>query len=121
MTFREQGPERRLRTEVETALYRVAQEALANIARHADASDVEVSVEYRPDAVVIEIIDDGRGFDPHTATALAADLSGRGLGLLGMRERIALCEGEIKVESEPEKGTRVWVRVPTPLAGEVAA
>ena len=107
------GEERRLPGEIETALYRVAQEALTNIARHADASDVEVTVAYHPDYVAIEVADDGKGFDPAVMTA-DADMSGRGLGLLGMRERVELCEGEIAIESEPGQGTRVKVRVPIP-------
>jgi signal transduction histidine kinase len=106
------GAERRLPGEVETALYRVAQEALTNIARHADASDVEVTVTYQEETVAIEIIDDGKGFDPAVMTA--DDLSGRGLGLLGMRERIELCEGEITIDSAPGQGTRVRVEVPIP-------
>jgi signal transduction histidine kinase len=114
VTFREVGAERRLPGEVETALFRVAQEALQNISRHADASDVDVLVEYGGDHVLIEVVDDGRGFDP-AADGRPVDMTGRGLGLLGMRERIALCEGQISIESTPGQGTRVraWVPVRT--------
>jgi signal transduction histidine kinase len=107
------GEERRLPGALETALYRVAQEALTNIARHADASDVEVTVAYQPDRVTIEVADDGKGFDPAVMTA-GDDLSGRGLGLLGMRERVELAEGQITIESAPGQGTRVKVTVPIP-------
>jgi len=110
------GAERRLPGEIETALYRVAQEALTNIARHSDASDVEVTVAFQEDHVIIEVIDDGKGFDPEVMTA--DDVSGRGLGLLGMRERIELCEGEIDIDSAPGEGTRVRAQVPIPAAGE---
>lgn len=112
VAFHEVGEERRLPSAIETALFRVAQEALQNIARHADASDVEVSVEYHDEHVLIEVIDDGRGFDPVQGTE--ADLTGRGLGLLGMRERIELCDGEITIQSAPGQGTRVRVQVPIP-------
>ncbi|HEY3359001.1 MAG TPA: ATP-binding protein [Polyangia bacterium] len=117
VTVREVGEERRLPGEVETALFRVAQEAIQNISRHADASDVDVLVEYTGDRVVIEVVDDGRGFDPAGAGgSVDRDMTGRGLGLLGMRERIELCDGQITIESTPGQGTRVRAWVPVPPA-----
>jgi signal transduction histidine kinase len=95
----------RLSGEVETALYRIVQEALTNVIKHANARTVSVVVTRKGDGVVAVIEDDGRGFD--TAT----DPEGR-LGLLGMRERIALVGGRLSVESGAGQGTTVAVEVP---------
>lgn len=97
----------RLPPEVETTLYRVVQEALTNVSRHAGAGLVSVVVT-RPDGHATAVIeDDGAGFDP------SADPAGR-LGLLGMRERVELVGGELVVESSRGSGTTVRVRVPIP-------
>lgn len=94
----------RLPPDVETALYRIIQEALTNVAKHAKASNVSVSVN-RQDAVVIAAVeDDGVGFDPSNTP------NGR-LGLLGMRERATAIGGELEIESRPGKGTTIVVRV----------
>jgi signal transduction histidine kinase len=97
--------EGRLPGEVETALYRIIQEALTNVIKHASATTVSVVVTRTPDRVSVLVEDDGRGFDP-------ARGDDDGLGLLGMRERISLVGGRLKVESEPEKGTTVAIEVP---------
>ena len=86
-------------------VYRVAQEALTNAARHADARSVELSLGKQGEAVVLEVRDDGRGF---------AELVEEGSGLLGMRERAALVDAELTVTSRPRHGTTVRLRVPTP-------
>jgi signal transduction histidine kinase len=96
----------RLSGEVETALYRIAQEALTNAAKHAAARHVLVSVERRPGVVQLTVADDGRGFPPGKA-----DPGGR-LGLTGMRERAALLNGSVAVTSAPGTGTTVTVRIP---------
>jgi signal transduction histidine kinase len=97
-------------SEIDTTLYRIAQEALNNVAKHARASSVTVLLEGRADAVSLIIEDDGVGFDAeHTSGA-----NGKGLGLVGMRERAALVGGTAEVESQPGEGTRVIVRIPTP-------
>ncbi len=98
----------RLPAEVETALYRIVQEALTNIAKHARASEVGVVLERRSDSVVAVIEDNGCGFD--VAQALADD-EGH-LGLFGMQERAALVGGHWQVESTPGQGTTVFVEVP---------
>jgi signal transduction histidine kinase len=95
----------RLAGEVETALYRIVQEALTNVIKHANAKTVSVVLTRKGEGVVAIIEDDGRGFDPD------AEHDER-LGLLGMRERIALVHGRLKVESGPERGTTVAVEVP---------
>ncbi len=97
----------RLPADVETAVYRVVQEALTNVAKHAGATAVSVVVT-RPDGFVSVVVeDDGRGFDP------AAVPKGR-LGLLGMRERVELVGGTIDVDSAPGAGTTVAVQIPIP-------
>jgi signal transduction histidine kinase len=93
--------------EIETNLFRVAQEALHNISKHANASRVEVLLDRRGREMVLIIEDDGAGFDP--SVRLDAN---RGMGLDGMHERAALIGGRLEVESEPGRGTTVFMRVP---------
>ncbi|MBI2831565.1 MAG: HAMP domain-containing protein [Chloroflexi bacterium] len=104
------GSERKLPQEKETVLFRVVQEALTNIARHAQARNVVLSVEFEDSVIRIEVEDDGEGFDVN-AVRLKADKT-RGLGLLGMKERVALLEGKLLVESEPGSGTHITIEVP---------
>jgi len=95
----------RLPGEVETALYRIVQESLTNIVKHADARTVSVVLAQKPNAVVAVIEDDGRGFD-------AADVRDEALGLDGMRERAALVDGRLQVESTEGSGTTIVAEVP---------
>ena len=95
----------RLTPEIETTLYRVVQEALTNVAKHARASLVSVVVS-RPDGHVSAVVeDDGMGFDMSFS-------QNKRLGLVGMKERLALAGGEMEIESEPGSGTTVYVRIP---------
>ena len=97
----------RLTRDVETTLYRIAQEALTNIAKHARAENVEVILERRADHVLLVVEDDGVGFDsPATGTA------NQGFGLLGMQERAALVGATLEIESAAGKGTTVLLRMP---------
>ena len=97
---------RRLPPDVETAFYRVTQEALTNVLRHAGAGQVSVLLQYHDAQAVIIIEDDGRGFDVEAAF-------GRGrLGLLGIRERAEMLGGLLTVESSPGRGTTIYVAVP---------
>jgi PAS domain S-box-containing protein len=100
----------RLPSEIETNLYRIAQEALNNIYKHAQARNVNIVVERRKDAMVLIIEDDGIGFDPENVRPNKE--SGIGLGLVGMRERAAIVGGTLEIESAPGKGTTIFVRVP---------
>lgn len=94
---------------VEIALFRVAQEALTNIIKHADADHVRIDLEFRDNGDVrLEVEDDGSGFDPHQIQAMDEPT----WGLLGMQERTVLCGGEFLIETEPGKGTLVQVTVP---------
>jgi two-component system, NarL family, sensor histidine kinase LiaS len=97
--FRVQG-EREVPLEAEQALFRVAQEALANVARHSEARHAEIDLVYTRNAVTLRVADDGRGFDPLRNP-------GGGFGLQSMRERLVRLGGHINVESAPGKGTRV--------------
>jgi signal transduction histidine kinase len=99
----------RLSPQAETCLYRITQEALNNVYKHAQAARVSVLLERRgPDAVLI-VEDDGVGFDASEAPVWEG---GRGLGLVGMRERAALLGGSVEVETGPGKGLTVFARVP---------
>jgi two-component system CheB/CheR fusion protein len=98
----------RLPYEIETNLYRIGQEALNNVYKHARASRVGVMLERRDDRVVLVIEDDGTGFDRADVAGRAA----RGIGLLGMEERAALIGGTVEFETSPGHGTTVFVRVP---------
>ena len=89
------------------SLLRVTQEALANIAKHAGASRVIVSLSYLGDTVTLDIDDDGVGF-----AGRAGPRANGGFGLIGMRKRIASVGGELSVESAPGQGTTIAVSVP---------
>lgn len=95
---------------VEISLYRIAQEALNNVQKHAGAKNANVVLEAREGKIVLVIEDDGEGFDPNEMKT-GREAEG-GLGLVGMRERAAIIGGTIEIESGPGKGTTVFVRVP---------
>jgi PAS domain S-box-containing protein len=102
--------ETRLDPEVETALYRVMQEALTNVARHAQATSVHLRLERKASSVVATIKDNGQGFD--TVELADRQAPERGAGLLGMRERVTLLGGHFRVESVPGGGTELLVEIP---------
>lgn len=101
------GTVRPLGDEVEDTLLRVAQEALANVRRHAAASRVTITVSYLDDVVMVDVADDGVGFDPDDAAATSG-----GLGLRGMRERVDAVGGTLTVESAAGDGTIIAAQVP---------
>jgi len=101
----------RLPPPVETVVFRIVQEGLTNIVRHARASSVIVRLFQEQDEVTLEIRDDGVGFDPQLLEAPEAD--GRGLGLRGMRERAMILGGSLEIESAPGTGTTVRIRFHT--------
>jgi signal transduction histidine kinase len=99
----------RIAAPIETALYRVVQEALNNISIHARAKCVDIHLRASNKTVRCSVVDDGVGFvpgDPHTHP------SGRGLGLLGMREKLRPLGGVLKIESAPGRGTKLFISVP---------
>jgi signal transduction histidine kinase len=99
------GAARPVQPEAEFALLRAAQEALANVARHARASRVGLTISYMENEVALDVRDDGVGFDPAVPD--------RGFGLVAMRQRIAALSGTLQVESEPGGGTAISACVPT--------
>ncbi len=103
------GEERRLPSQVETAVFRAAQEAITNIAKHARAKNVFIGVEFSATHLIVKIEDDGRGFD---MAAFSDSKQTRGLGLMGMKERISLMGGSFNIVSLPGEGTRVYMKVP---------
>jgi PAS domain S-box-containing protein len=103
--------------QVSTAVYRVVQECLTNVMRHARAGRVSVLLERRPDHLFAVVEDDGVGFDPD---GLETPAAGSGLGLVGMRERVALVQGSIQIESAAGSGTAVYLRIPVAAAREVS-
>lgn len=101
----------RLPTEIETALFRVVQEAITNIAKHSEAENVIINLEITNSLVTFEVEDDGKGFDIIEGVS-DTKRGSRGLGLLGMKERVLLIEGAFDIYSQPGSGTRVVVTVP---------
>ena len=93
--------------EVGINLYRVAQEALNNVQKHAAAGNVSVLLERREGHALLIVEDDGKGFDPDAAAA-----GGGGIGLVNMRERASLVGGTLEIETVPGAGSTIFVRVP---------
>jgi signal transduction histidine kinase len=104
-----QGEDKRLPSEIETAVFRITQEALNNIFRHADAKHVTVDAVLKHDGVDIEVTDDGSGFD---AEKTVSSTDGNSIGILGMHERAELLDGWVKISSQPGRGCRVSVHIP---------
>jgi signal transduction histidine kinase len=100
--------DRRLPSDIEIALYRIVQEALTNVARHAEATNVSVLLEHRGAGVKLIVEDDGKGFD----VSQGAGLHQERLGLYSMRERAALLGGTVTIESSPGTGTALFVELP---------
>lgn len=104
------GLDERLPADLETAVFRVIQEALSNVERHASAETVLVQIARENSTLSVEVEDDGKGFEPEKVTVSAA--SARGLGLQGMRERVELMGGTFAIASSPGLGTRIAITVP---------
>jgi len=104
------GIERRFSAEMELTIFRIVQEALRNVEKHAQASKVEVKIEFCEGKTKISIGDNGKGFDSGRSLA---DLPREGkLGIAGMEERVRLLNGNMRIESKPDKGTKVMIEVP---------
>ncbi|MGA9047734.1 MAG: PAS domain S-box protein [Dehalococcoidia bacterium] len=110
ISLKTSGKEQRLLPEMELILFRIIQEGLNNVSKHAVASEAEVRVDFENSRVDVSIVDNGQGFElPQTV----GDLSHSGkLGLVGMQERVSLLNGSIDIKSKPGKGTEVRVSVP---------
>jgi len=105
-----EGVEERLPTEVEVTLFRIAQGTIGNILEHAEAKNVSIRLECNASECVLDVKDDGRGFDVSKITRV--DKGGWGAGLFTMKERARLVGGRCSIKSQPGKGTRIVVKVP---------
>jgi PAS domain S-box-containing protein len=104
--FRAENMPRDLPPELSVSIFRVLQEALQNAIKHSGSQRFEVLLDYDSNEIHMTVHDSGRGFDADQA------MKGRGLGLISMRERVALVAGELSIESQPQNGTTVYVRIP---------
>jgi PAS domain S-box-containing protein len=114
INFKHQGIETGLAPEVETAAYRIIQESLTNVARHAGVSEAMVRVRTTSDTLGLQIEDRGRGFDPEARLDAP-----RSIGLVGMRERVDLLNGQLTIESQPGTGSLITAELP--LEGSTTA
>ena len=105
-----EGMDKRMPSEVEFGYYRIAQGAIANIALHSQAKNASISIKCDLKELVMQIEDDGKGFD--STKPIEVDESGRGRGLFGMKERANLLGGTCDIESEAGKGTKITIKVP---------
>jgi signal transduction histidine kinase len=105
--FKQKDVEKRFAPEVETTAYRIVQEALTNVARHAGVAGVTVRMWATQDLLSVQIEDRGRGFDPETVLATS-----RSTGLTGMRERVMLLNGQLTIDSRPGGGTQITAELP---------
>ena len=107
VTFSVTGTQRRLDSLTETVLFRVAQEALTNVTRHAETDKANLRLDYASDEITLGVMDAGKGFDPNEPLSPP-----RGWGLEGMRERVASVGGQLNLYSAPRRGTTVEVVIP---------
>jgi PAS domain S-box-containing protein len=108
VVFEQEAVPNALPIDIASCLYRIAQEALHNVSKHARATQVRLKARGSPEGIRLSICDTGVGFDP------AAAASRHGLGIVSMKERVALVQGEFSVRSQPGRGTEVGVFVPLP-------
>lgn len=95
---------------METAIFRIVQEAFTNIARHASAASARILVDRLPEALQVLIVDDGRGFD--VRAMLGTPAAHHGMGLHSMRERATLLRGTLAIESSPGRGVTIILKLP---------
>lgn len=104
------GADKRLRPEIEVTLFRVAQGAVGNILKHSEGKNASIRLECDDKECMLQVEDDGKGFDVKKVTGV--DPSGRGAGLFTMKERVKLVGGACHIDSRPGQGTKVFVKVP---------
>ena len=110
VNFKTLGRVRRLRPKMETILFRVIQETVGNIAKHAHAKKTDLIIHFKRNSIIVHIQDDGDGFD--VEEAISSRDRPRGLGLLGMKERVELVHGSLDIRSQPGSGTEVEIEIP---------
>ncbi len=108
--------DRRFDPHLEATLFRIIQEAIVNIARHSEAENVVVIMKIGANEINLDIEDDGKGFDIRSALKRTED--GRGLGLMGMKERVYLRDGKVLICSQPGSGTRISLWIPLKVSGD---
>ncbi|WP_369688240.1 sensor histidine kinase [Paraliobacillus sp. PM-2] len=105
IVFSSEGPSDRLPSKYEVALFRLIQEAVQNAVKHAEATTIHVKLEVKPMCVTTRIQDNGKGFDTD-------EKKKNSFGLIGMRERVEMLDGELSIQSKEEEGTKVQIRIP---------
>jgi signal transduction histidine kinase len=110
VSFHQERDLPRLAPEIETACFRIVQEALTNVARYAQPRQVKISLRREADTLLLQVRDDGQGFDLAAMRARAS--AGGSLGVLGMQERATLLGGELAIESSPQQGCVIELRCP---------
>ncbi|RYU82183.1 sensor histidine kinase [Hymenobacter persicinus] len=110
----QRGQPRRLDPKRELIVYRVVQELLGNGLRHAHADSISVSIDFGPDYLSLQYLDNGVGFDPAAGDTQPAPGSRTGLGLTNLRSRVAVLRGTLRHESAPGAGSRIWISFPIP-------
>ncbi len=110
VNFRTTGQVRRITAQLETTLFRVVQEAVNNIAKHAQAKNATISLHFKKNIIEVHLRDDGQGFD--VQDAISSKDRPRGLGLLGMKERVELVNGTLNIRSRPGGNTRIDIKIP---------
>ncbi len=119
MSFTATGTPRVMRPEIEVALLRTAQEALANVAKHAHATRVGLTLSYMEDLVTLDVRDDGIGFVTVNGSGPRRPRDDQGgFGLPGMRQRVEGVAGTLEIESEPDGGTAICAAVPAVSVGD---
>jgi signal transduction histidine kinase len=111
------GEEQKMSSLSEVTVFRVVQEAINNIQRHAHAESGTVSLEFEKDRLSLQVKDDGVGFRP--PDRLAAFVSESKLGIMGMQQRILAVGGEMRIDSHPQEGTKIWALVPYAASAQI--
>lgn len=109
--FKTRGVCDNIRPEISLTVFRIVQEGLSNVKKHADARNVAINLEFMKEELKLYLYDDGRGFEVNALKAKDDDISS-GFGLISMRERVELLGGNFQIDSEPGKGTRLKVVIP---------
>ena len=112
VAFQTRNLEERVPPDVETAIYRIIQEALTNVTKHASATSVQLLLERQGTVLKVSVNDNGRGFERSQQESAEEGISTHGIGLLGMQERISLLKGEFSCQSVPNQGTTLSMTIP---------